>query len=179
MLQSSLTVEQRATSCTPDMPKNTMNVLLYPLEHPIIPQNVDRSVRGHNFRPSSLENPRAQTPNVLRRSETPYVPPHRRRSHNRPPSPPPPWNSERYLGFQLKANSEALGILHPSPNLKQELGGELRVTSHSSIVVLFTSLAWLSWLLYLPLFYFSLLVFVYSSRLILAGAPSYYFRTSC
>ena len=46
-------------------------------------------VRGHNFRPSSPENPRAQTPNVLRRSETPYVPPHHRRSHNHSPSPPP------------------------------------------------------------------------------------------
>ena len=38
-------------------------------------------VRGHNFRPSSPENSRAQTP---------YVPPHRRQSHNHPPSPPPP-----------------------------------------------------------------------------------------
>src|ERR1700761_8604882 len=43
-------------------------------------------VRGHNLRPSSPENPRAPTPNILCRSETPYVPPHHRRSHNRFPS---------------------------------------------------------------------------------------------
>ena len=35
-------------------------------------------VRGHNFQQSSPENPRAPTPNTLRRSEIPYVPPHRR-----------------------------------------------------------------------------------------------------
>ena len=43
------------------------------------------AVRGHNFRPSSLEYSRIMTPNIFHHCETPYVPPHRRRSHN--PSP--------------------------------------------------------------------------------------------
>ena len=46
-------------------------------------------VRGHNFPRASPENLRAPTPNTLRRSETPYVPPHRRRSRNPSPSLPP------------------------------------------------------------------------------------------
>ena len=42
-------------------------------------------VRGHNFRPPSLEYSRITTPNIFRQCGTPYVPPHRQRSHN--PSP--------------------------------------------------------------------------------------------
>ena len=43
MLQSFLTVEQKATSWTPRYAKKH-DVHLYPLSHPIIPRNVDRSI---------------------------------------------------------------------------------------------------------------------------------------
>ena len=39
-------------------------------------------VRGHNFRPPSPEYSRITTLNIFCHCETPYVPPHRRRSHN-------------------------------------------------------------------------------------------------
>src|ERR1700732_5125509 len=48
--------------------------------------------------------------------------------------------------------------------------------STPTVVILIVSLVWLPLLLYLPLFHFPLLLFVYSSGLILAEVLSYSFR---
>ena len=49
----------------------------------------DNTVRGHNLRHSSPENSQTQTPNILRRCETPYIPPYRRWPQSPTPSPSP------------------------------------------------------------------------------------------
>ena len=69
---------------TPESSQEQINNLNQ-VGHLSVPQPLPPPVRGHNFRPPSLEYSRITTPNIFRHCETPYVPPHRRRSHN--PSP--------------------------------------------------------------------------------------------
>ena len=96
-------------------------------------------VRGHNFQQSSLENPRAPTPNTLHRSETLYVPPHRRRSHNPSPSLPPRWNSKRYLDFNSKQTPRHSVFVTrvQTPNEDLEVNSELLRTHHYCSIYLF------------------------------------------
>ena len=71
--------------CTANMLDCVISCNTYPHWRP---QKTDH-VRGYNLRHSSPENSRTQTPNILRRGETPYIPPYRRRPQSPTPSPSP------------------------------------------------------------------------------------------